>query len=81
MISRPEAPTRIPTGTKRASGLLLFVSTKLSPACFTRANTSPKWRTASVELIVDSIHKYVKYLNLNVNLGELTMGNRLAPKV
>jgi len=55
-------------GTNRAKGLSLFVRIKLSPACLTLAKTSPRCLAASVELIVDSMLKYVKYKNADVNL-------------
>jgi hypothetical protein len=53
-------------GTSRAKGLSLFVRIKLSPACLTLAKTSPRCLAASVELIVDSMLKHVKYRNTDV---------------
>lgn len=61
MISAPFARAPARTGTNRANGLSLLVSRKLSPACFTLARKSPKWRAASVEVIVVSMQVNVKY--------------------
>lgn len=62
MIASPRPRGGVLIGTSRASGLSLLVRRKLSPACLTRANTSPRWRAASVEVIDVSMRKNVKYI-------------------
>jgi hypothetical protein len=67
MMAAPKGRRVRVIGTNRANGLSLFVRIKLSPACLTLAKTSPRCLAASVELMVDSMLKYVKYKNTDVN--------------